>query len=517
MSPSTATVRRPAASATRCSSAGAHRDRVRVPGVVDQHAAAGERQLLVPPLGELDLEPRRASSRPSACAVASAVSAFAARCRAVKSTSSVAERASRARAVEGLELDVLADPDDLEVVALDREVRGDDGDPAGGERVDQLALRPDDAVEVADLLQVHGADVRDHADVRARERAELGDLAEAAHRELEDAELGVGLDAADRQRDADLGVVAPLGGDRAPLRRADRGEDVLRRGLPHRAGDRDEAGGAAVAHAAGERGERGEGVVGDERRRGAAGERVLDEVGAAADGDEEVALLDPPRVGLEAGDLRRPGRGLERAGRELARPRRARAGSCGGLQRAQRFACHLGSSNGRSRLRDLLPALVPLAGDHDDVARPGQLDRALDRRARGRARPPARRRIPARISSMIACGSSLRGLSEVTIATSASSVAIRPISGRLPRSRSPPQPKTQITRPVGQLARGAEDVLERARLVRVVDDHREGLSLVDRLEPAGDAGDRGDPACDRVVGEAEQARRRDRRRARSRG
>ena len=47
---------------------------------------------------------------------------------------------------------------------------------------------------------------------------------------------------------------------------------------------------------------------------------------------------------------------------------------------------------------------------------------------------------------MIASGSSLRGLSEVTIATSASSVAIRPISGRLPRSRSPPQPKTQITR-----------------------------------------------------------------------
>ena len=47
---------------------------------------------------------------------------------------------------------------------------------------------------------------------------------------------------------------------------------------------------------------------------------------------------------------------------------------------------------------------------------------------------------------MIACGSSLRGLSEVTIATSESSVAIRPISGRLPRSRSPPQPKTVISR-----------------------------------------------------------------------
>ena len=48
---------------------------------------------------------------------------------------------------------------------------------------------------------------------------------------------------------------------------------------------------------------------------------------------------------------------------------------------------------------------------------------------------------------MIASGSSERGLSEVTIATSASRAAIAAICGRLPRSRSPPQPKTAITRP----------------------------------------------------------------------
>ena len=47
---------------------------------------------------------------------------------------------------------------------------------------------------------------------------------------------------------------------------------------------------------------------------------------------------------------------------------------------------------------------------------------------------------------MIASGSSERGLSEVTIATSASRAAIAPISGRLPRSRSPPAPNTAITR-----------------------------------------------------------------------
>ena len=54
--------------------------------------------------------------------------------------------------------------------------------------------------------------------------------------------------------------------------------------------------------------------------------------------------------------------------------------------------------------------------------------------------------MPARISPMIASGSSERGLSEVTIATSASRAAISPISGRLPRSRSPPAPNTAITR-----------------------------------------------------------------------
>ena len=48
---------------------------------------------------------------------------------------------------------------------------------------------------------------------------------------------------------------------------------------------------------------------------------------------------------------------------------------------------------------------------------------------------------------MMAAGSSLRGLSEVTTTTSACSSASRPMSGRLVRSRSPPQPMTAISRP----------------------------------------------------------------------
>ena len=47
---------------------------------------------------------------------------------------------------------------------------------------------------------------------------------------------------------------------------------------------------------------------------------------------------------------------------------------------------------------------------------------------------------PSMISARIAAGSSERGLSSVTMTASAFSTAIRPMSGRLPRSRSPPQP-----------------------------------------------------------------------------
>ena len=84
------------------------------------------------------------------------------------------------------------------------------------------------------------------------------------------------------------------------------------------------------------------------------------------------------------------------------------------------------------------------------------------------------------------------------------------MSGRLSRSRSPPAPNTTTTRPSPSGARGAEHGLERIRGVGVVDDHREVLTLVDRLEPPRDAGHRTDPGRDRVLVEVEQQRRRDR-------
>ena len=219
---------------------GAHRDRVRVPRVVDQQPAAGQRQLLVAPLGERhvdalrDLEPERARRRERDHRVGRKML-----CAEVDVGR--AERRTQERRLERFQAHVLADADDLDVRAADGEARRHDRRPAGRQRVDQLALRANDSFEVADLLEVHGCNVRDHADVRSRERAQLRDLAEAAHRQLEDADLGVRLDAANGERHADLVVEAALRCDGPRLRGADRGEDVLRRGLAHRARDRDEA------------------------------------------------------------------------------------------------------------------------------------------------------------------------------------------------------------------------------------------------------------------------------------
>ena len=60
---------------------------------------------------------------------------------------------------------------------------------------------------------------------------------------------------------------------------------------------------AAVAYGPPKRGERLVGVIGEQHGGRAARERVVAEVGSAANGDEKVALVDPSRVDLDAGDL----------------------------------------------------------------------------------------------------------------------------------------------------------------------------------------------------------------------
>ena len=87
---------------------------------------------------------------------------------------------------------------------------------------------------------------------------------------------------------------------------------------------------------------------------------------------------------------------------------------------------------------------------------------------------------------MMAKGSSLRGLSDVMIITSDADWATSPISPRFERSRSPPQPNTTMTRPVGYLVGRTEHGCQGIGGVSIVHGHGEGLTPVDDLEPAPD-------------------------------
>ena len=72
------------------------------------------------------------------------------------------------------------------------------------------------------------------------------------------------------------------------------------------------------------------------------------------------------------------------------------------------------------------------------------------------------KRTPEAIACMMLSGSSLRGLSLVITTASARRDAASPISGRLPGSRSPPQPITQVTRPCVTCARSARSTCSSA-------------------------------------------------------
>ncbi len=130
------------------------------------------------------------------------------------------------------------------------------------------------------------------------------------------------------------------------------------------------------------------------------------------------ASRSPPAAASPARPRRRPRRPIAAAissGVEL---------HAGAAQLPQLLAGDLAVVEGDlAAVLELLALLVALAGDHDRVARPARAQRQRDRRAPVGLDLDARRRrsIPARISAMIASGSSERGLSEVTIARSDSS------------------------------------------------------------------------------------------------
>ena len=80
-------------------------------------------------------------------------------------------------------------------------------------------------------------------------------------------------------------------------------------------------------------------------------------------------------------------------------------------------------------------------------ARPGRRPRRSPRPDPARRSRPSGPRIPLSTALMMASGSSERGLSDVTTATSARRATTSPMRGRFGWSRSPPAPNTTMTRP----------------------------------------------------------------------
>ena len=106
----------------------------------------------------------------------------------------------------------------------------------------------------------------------------------------------------------------------------------------------------------------------------------LDEVDAAADGDEEVARLDPARVDARRRSTRSAPRApLEPTGRKAFDLGERERDHAAAPSRRSASRATSRSSNGIVPVAELLALLVPLPGDDDDVALVGLLDGARDR------------------------------------------------------------------------------------------------------------------------------------------
>ena len=195
--------------------------------------------------------------------------------------------------------------------------------------------------------------------------------------------------------------------DHAPVRRDQRGDQVLGRRLADRAGDGDHRRAQLAPPRARQRAERRQRVLGgqhDRRRRPSRPAR-RDEHAPGARLQRARAANSPPSTRVPASPTNRsPGptsresitTRSRRAGAAAHEPRAGRLGDprrVPALTTAQRLARH---RHVVERLlaaaRELLALLVPLAGDHHHVARLGQRHRAVDRSAGGRRR--ARRSRP---------------------------------------------------------------------------------------------------------------------------
>ena len=118
--------------------------------------------------------------------------------------------------------------------------------------------------------------------------------------------------------------------------------------------------------------------------------------------------------------------------------------------------------------------------------------------------------MPASTAARIAAGSSVRGLSSVTISDvgepGGDRAHDRPLAGVAVAAGA----EDDDDLPVGERAQGGEHGLDRVGLVGVVDDHGEVLAGVDPLQPARHSPAGRDAARDLVRVEAGQRRRGDR-------
>src|SRR5262245_26920258 len=159
---------------------GAHRARVRVVGVVDQQAAAGQRRLLAAPARQLDVHspvretkterPHREQRRDRVLRLVPSrereleLELLAAKREHDAATALDPLERRDVLLAEALELDVVTAE-----VGLEQGLVRDDRGAVRGQRPDHLRLRAGNVLDRPEQLEVHRSDARDHADLRTRE------------------------------------------------------------------------------------------------------------------------------------------------------------------------------------------------------------------------------------------------------------------------------------------------------------------------------------------------------------
>ncbi len=260
--------------------------------------------------------------------------------------------------------------------------------PAGSDSI-ASALASATRSTRAEELEMLRADVGHDDEARLRDRAERCDLAEPAHPHLGDQDLRLGLEPADRERQADLVVQAPLGPDRRHVRRAERTEDVLRRRLPGRPDHRDDLRVAALAgRAARSRRVRaswssGTSVIAPRARASSTNRTPVFRATKRSPRPTSresalTAVIESPGSPPSSTPRAEP-RDLLEPNRDHVAPRRRLARDLAVVERGHDAV-------------DVLALLVSLARDHDDVTR---LRRARSR-GRSRSADPGRSRRPCR-------------------------------------------------------------------------------------------------------------------------